>query len=243
MHGVLVPDWPAPANVHARMTTRELAGVSEPPFAHCNLGVRSGDDPYRVACNRQSLRGLLGLPVDPRWLHQVHGIDVVDASYSADEVQADAAVVDHANVVIAIQTADCLPLLLASTDGSVVAGAHAGWRGLAGGVIEATVERMQAPASSILAWLGPAIGPASYEVGDEVRHAFVDRDAQSAAAFVPTRYGHWLCDLYGLARRRRALAGVTAVYGGGFDTLTDTRFYSHRRDARTGRFVSLIWRE
>lgn len=157
------------------------------------------------------------------------------------EPEADAAVTRERGVVLAILTADCLPLLLCADDGSEVAAVHAGWRGLASGVIEACVARMDTPAARLLAWLGPAIGPQSYEVGDEVRTAFVDRDAGAAAAFAPTRPGHWFCDLYTLARQRLAAAGVAAVHGGGFDTCADARFYSYRRDGlRSGRFASLI---
>ena len=241
----LVPDWPAPPGVRALVTTRELPGHSRPPFDRCNLGARCGDDSGAVARNRSDLIGRFALPSPPRWLRQVHGRGVfdADASVPADhESEADAAITRGDGVVLAILTADCLPILLCSDDGRMVAAAHAGWRGLGGGVIEATLARLDAPAARVLAWLGPAIGAASYEVGDEVRAAFVDRDAPSAAAFAPTRPGHWRCDLYALARRRLAAAGVTRIHGGAFDTFTDARFYSFRRERETGRFASLIWR-
>ncbi|GAA0713969.1 peptidoglycan editing factor PgeF [Dokdonella soli] len=222
-----------------------MAGHSLPPFDACNLGSRCGDAPAAVAANRADLVQTLGLPASPRWLRQVHGTRVFDAdarSADDDEPAADAAVTRASGTVLAILTADCLPVLLCTDDGSAIAAAHAGWRGLAAGVIEATIARLGVPASRLLAWLGPAIGADSYEVGDEVRAAFVDRSAHAAAAFVPTRGGHWQCDLYALARLRLAAAGIARVHGGGFDTFTDTRFYSYRRNRETGRFASLIWR-
>lgn len=242
----IVPDWPLPANVHARVTTRAMRGHSQPPFDRCNLGDRCGDDAAAVSRNRAGLVDELGLPAAPRWLQQVHGIDVFDAddeTRSAAEPQADAALTRAPGVVLAVLTADCVPLLFACRDGSAVAVAHAGWRGLAAGVIEATCARLSGSADALSAWLGPAIGAASYEVGEDVRAAFVDTDRAAAGAFVPTRPGHWNCDLVALARRRLAAIGVRHVHGGGFDTRTDARFYSHRREAPTGRFASLVWRD
>lgn len=241
---LLIPVWPAPPNVRAFVTTRLLAGRSQAPFDSFNLGTRCGDAPVAVAANRLALVETLNLPAPPRWLRQVHGIDVIDADAGPpqDEPAADA-VVARGDAVLAILTADCLPILFCADDGSAVGAAHAGWRGLAGGVIEATVARLGVPPSRLLAWLGPAIGAASYEVGDEVRAAFVDVDPQAAPAFAPTRPGHWRCDLYALARQRLAAAGVERVHGGGFDTFTDARFYSYRRERDTGRFASLIWIE
>lgn len=243
--GWIVPDWPAPSGVRAIVTTRTMAGRSPPPFERCNLGSRCGDDPNAVAANRAALATMLDLPSSPRWLSQVHGIDVLDADapVAADEDSvADAAMSRRDGRVLAVLTADCLPILFCSRDGSAIAVAHAGWRGLAGGVVEAAVARLGVPASRVLTWLGPAIGARSYEVGDEVRAAFVDQDAAAAAAFAPTRPGHWLCDLCALARRRLAACGVARVDGGGFDTCADARFYSYRRDGETGRFATLIWR-
>jgi len=244
-HPAIVPDWPAPANVRALATTRKSPGHSQPPFDTCNLGARCGDDPVAVATNRAGLVATLTLPAQPRWLHQMHGTDVFDADQSpaADEPQADAAIARSAGRVLAVLTADCLPVLFCADDGSTIGVAHAGWRGLLAGVIETTVARLGVPPASVLAWLGPAIGPHSYEVGDEVRAAFVDEDQCAAEAFVQTRPGHWLCDLYALARQRLGAAGVSRVYGGGFDTFADARFYSYRRDRETGRFASLIWIE
>ncbi|HEX7112922.1 MAG TPA: peptidoglycan editing factor PgeF [Mizugakiibacter sp.] len=242
--GFLSPQWPAPPCVRAAVSMRDAPGVSGAPFGPCNLGARSGDDPVAVAANRSALAGALALPSAPLWLQQVHGTQVADADAVAagDEPQADAAVARVPGRVLAILTADCLPVLFACDDGGAVAAAHAGWRGLAAGVLEATLDALAAPPANVLAWLGPAIGAASYEVGEEVRAAFVDRDAGAAAAFAPTRPGHWRCDLEALARRRLGAAGITRVHGGGFDTFADARFHSYRRDgARSGRFASLVW--
>lgn len=239
------PDWPAPTSVGAAVTTRDAPGVSAAPLARCNLGLRNGDSADAVASNRESLVAALGLPTAPRWLHQVHGNRVAELGPLAnlnEEPRADAAVSRIPGTVLAILTADCLPILLADRDGSVIAAAHAGWRGLAAGVIEATVATMAVPGERMVAWLGPCIGARSYEVGDEVRAAMLDGDAAAQACFVPTRAGHWHCDLAGLARRRLVACAVGRVHGGGFDTFDDPRFYSYRRDgAASGRFASLIW--
>lgn len=243
--GFLVPDWPAPPNIRAVVTTRVLPGASKPPFDRFNLGGRCGDDSAAVIANRETLIEALSLPEPPRWTRQVHGREVYDAdAILADaEPTADASVTRITGRVIAILTADCLPVFLCSDDGTATGLAHAGWRGLAGGVIESTVARLAVPAGSLIAWLGPAIGPHSYEVGDEVRAAFVEVDANAVDAFEATRPGHWLCDLYTLARQRLAAVGVERVFGGGLDTFADARFYSYRRDGETGRFASLLWIE
>ena len=241
----IVPDWPAPSNVHAAVTTRLLDGASLHPFDAFNLGARCGDAPEAVAANRASLAHALDLPSPPRWLRQVHGTGVFDAdapTVPGHEPEADAAIARGNGVVLAILSADCLPILFCADDGCAVAAAHAGWRGLAGGVIEATIARLGVPGARLLAWLGPAIGAPSYEVGDEVRAAFVDVYPQAVHACTRTRPGHWHCDLYALARQRLATAGVERVHGGDFDTFTDKRFYSYRRERETGRFASLIWR-
>jgi purine-nucleoside/S-methyl-5'-thioadenosine phosphorylase / adenosine deaminase len=238
--GFIRPDLPLPPGIGAAVSTRRVPGASTAPYDAFNVGSRCGDDPSAVAKNRAALPGLLGLPAEPYWLRQVHGAHVVRLRPDAErnEPEADAAVADHG--VLAIQTADCLPVLFCLPDGSRIGAAHAGWRGLAAGVLEATVQAM---GSAPLAWMGPCIGAMSYEVGEEVRAAFVDGDPRAAAAFTPTRPGHWRCDLYALARLRLADAGVAGIYGGGFDTFADDRFYSYRRDAgASGRFVSLIWR-
>jgi YfiH family protein len=239
----IIPDWEAPANVGAAVSTRLGPGISMPPYDRLNLGLRSGDDPSTVTANRAAVSLALALPAPPLWLRQVHGTDVAEAPAQSDEEpEADAAVARGPGRALAILTADCLPVLFASTDGSTIGAAHAGWRGLAAGVLENTVARMVVPPASLVAWLGPAIGGASYEVGAEVRAAFVERDPQAEEAFTPTRPGHWTCDLYVLARRKLAAAGVTRVSGGGFDTFRDERLYSYRRDGTaSGRFASLIW--
>ena len=239
--GWLRPDWPAPAGVQAAVSTREVPGGSAAPFERFNLGSRCGDAVEAVAANRAALESMLDLPASPRWLRQVHGIAVAESAM-VDEPEADAAVTRMRGEPLAILTADCLPVLFCAVDGGEVAAAHAGWRGLAGGVLEATLRHMRTPSGAVMAWLGPCIGAASYEVGAEVREAFVADDAGNEVCFAPTRPGHWLCDLAGLARRRLERAGVSAIYGGGFDTLTDLRFYSYRRDAaHSGRFATLIW--
>lgn len=252
-------DWPAPPEVHAFSTTRGPAGSSEPPFDSLNLGVRSGDDLSVALWNRNSLEFHLQLS-PPHWLHQVHGNAVLrferpaprvmyrdrdhelHARIVADEPRADAAVTCTPGVVLAILTADCLPVLFCAKDGSEIGAAHAGWRGLCAGVLENTLDAMRTPREEILVWLGPAIGPRSYEVGGEVRDAFLATDRAAAEAFTPARAGHWHCDLYALARQRLHAAGVAKIFGGDFDTFTDPRLYSYRRDgARSGRFASLIW--
>ena len=238
---IVVPDWPAPANVRALVTTRRIDGASSPPFDRFNLGSRCGDAPDAVEANRAALIERFALPSAPRWLRQVHGVDVLDAdSPWSNEPEADAAVTRAPGRVLAVLTADCLPVLLAADDGSAVGIAHAGWRGLAAGVAEATLARLGVEPSRVVAWLGPAIGARSYEVGEEVRAAFVVADA---GAFAPTRPEHWLCDLAALARRRLAASGVARVHGDNIDTFADARFYSYRRDRVTGRFASLIWIE
>ncbi len=237
---VLVPDWPAPAAVRALVTTR-AGGVSAGAYASLNLGTRCGDDPAAVAENRRRLAALL--PAEPAWLRQVHGVRVAEADdVRGEEPEADAAVARRPGTVCAVLVADCLPVLFAREDGGAVAAAHAGWRGLAAGVLEATLEALGARPESLLAWLGPAIGPRVYEVGDEVRDAFLARDAAAAAAFAPARPGHWLLDLYAAARGRLAARGLTRVYGGGLCVHTEhERFYSYRRERTTGRMAALVW--
>lgn len=243
---VLAAEWPAHPGVHALTTLRGPAGDSVAPFDRFSFGLRNGDEPDAVAANRELLERGLGLPSAPRWLRQVHGTHVVrfGSEDTHDEPEADAAVTDAAGVVLAILTADCLPVVLAADDGSVLGAAHAGWRGLAGGVLEATVTAMGVAPSRVLAWLGPAAGPQAYEIGADVRDAFVAQDPDAASAFVATCPGHWHVDLYALARRRLAAAGVTRVFGGGLCTIRDaTRFFSHRRDQRSGRMATLVWRD
>jgi len=238
----IVPDWPAPAHVRALQTTR-VGGESAGPYATFNLGSQVGDDARAVAANRARLRAAAGLPAQPAWLDQVHDRRVVTLPAPPDERRADAAIARRHGEICAVLTADCLPVLLCADDASEVAVAHGGWRGLAAGVVEACVRSFQAPPARLLAWLGPAIGPRAFEVGPEVREAFADEDPACDEAFAPgAKPGKWLADLYALARRRLAAAGVTRVYGGGLCTYSDPdRFFSYRRDGRCGRMASLIW--
>ncbi len=240
----IVPTWPGSAGIRAAVSTRDIAGISLTPWNNFNLGDRCGDDPDHVAANRAALIDHLELPQAPHWLRQVHGNNVVRVSSqsSHDVPEADAAVTSDAGVVLAILTADCLPVLFASKDGARIGAAHAGWRGLVAGVLEATVKAMGVSPDQVIAWSGPAIGARSYEVGAEVRDAFVTHDRLDAAAFTESQPGHWFCDLYALATHRLNACGVREIHGGGFDTRGDERFYSYRRDPRTGRFASLIWR-
>lgn len=236
--------WTPPPGVHVVATLRGPFGASAPPFDSFNLGERCGDDPGRVAANREALRRGLGLREAPRWLRQVHGTVVVRCERipGAHAPDADAAITSEPGVTLAVLTADCLPVVLAALDGSEIAVAHAGWRGLAQGILESTVAAMRTPPSGLVAWLGPAAGPDKYEIGIEVYRAFVDRDAAADAAFVPTRAEHWKADLFALARRRLELAGVSATHGGGICTIVNReRFFSHRREGSTGRMATLAW--
>lgn len=237
----IVPDWPAPACVRALVTSRN-GGVSPAPYHSLNLGNHVGDDPLHVLENRRLLR--THLPAEPKWLMQVHGIRAVDAATLTQPVEADAAYARSPDTVCAIMMADCLPILIADQAGTVVAAVHGGWRGLAAGVIESTVREIGLPPAHLLAWLGPGIGPSAFEVGPEVRDAFVREDGAAARAFSPHRAGKWLADLYNLARLRLRRAGVTGIHGGGLCTWSDPqRFFSHRRDRVTGRMAALIWLE
>jgi len=241
-HGWIVPEWPAPPGVRALITTRD-GGRSSGAYAGLNLGARSGDAMENVVHNRASLAQWL--PAEPLWLQQMHGIDVVEADSVAGSPRADAAVARGANRVCAVLTADCLPVLLCDEQGTVVAAAHAGWRGLSAGVLEQALRAMRRPAQELLAYLGPAIGPDAYEVGAEVRDAFLAAYPECDAAFAPGKPGKYYADLYALAQRRLARSGVRRVYGGGYCTYTErARFYSYRRDgAASGRMASLIWIE
>ncbi len=247
---LLQADWPAPAGIRALTTRRRGAGISPPPFDTFNLGNRStpeGDDPGNVEHNRLLLQDGLALPSAPHWLRQVHGTAVLrfDAPPvpGGAEPVADAAVTSVHGVVLAILTADCLPVVLAARDGGEIGAAHAGWRGLADGMLEATVAAMRTEPGALSAWLGPAAGPADYEVGQDVHDAFVGRDPAAAMAFLVTRPGHWKVDLYALARQRLQRAGVPAahIHGGTLSTISDQDLFSHRRDRRTGRMATLAW--
>jgi YfiH family protein len=241
--GWLVPEWPVPPWVRACTTTRS-GGISEGGYASLNLAEHVGDDPVCVTENRRRLFEALHLSAAPLWLRQMHGTTVVDAATVKPDCEADAAFVTRSGIACAVLTADCLPLLLCDSGGTRVAAVHAGWRGLLGGVIENSVRCLDCPGSRLLAWLGPAIGPGAFEVGDEVRDAFVAEDPQAAVAFRPSPAGRWLADIYELAWQRLARMHVTAVYGGHWCTVNDReRFYSYRRDGVTGRMASLIWLE
>jgi len=241
------PHWPAPPGVVALATTRQ-GGVSTAPFDSLNLGLHVGDGPRAVHVNRQRLATRLGPAITPVWLEQVHGTKVVEARGGVAPARADALFSREPGVACCVLTADCLPVLFCSARGDCVAAAHAGWRGLAAGVLEATVDAIGIPGARLLAWLGPAIGPGAFEVGAEVRQAFVER-AEGRGRFLTERCfrplahrdGQYLADLYQLARLRLSRVGVTAVYGGGLCTVADAaRFYSYRRDGTTGRMVSLV---
>ena len=252
MSSFILPDWPAPPGVRALATTRQ-GGMSHAPWDSFNLGDHVGDDPRAVAANRALLRR--ELPAEPVWLTQGHGTRCVDAA-AAPGAEADASFTRQRGVVCAVLTADCLPVLFCDDRASVVGIAHAGWRGLAAGVIEATVAAMGEPGERLMAWLGPAIGPQAFEVGGEVRELFVGHDAQAANAFAPSAGGKWLCDIHRLARQRLHALGIDGPRRGvpvtqsgrttsaDFCTVMDEqRFFSYRRDGATGRMASLVWLE
>ncbi len=235
----IIPDWPAPARVKAIQTTRQ-GGVSIAPYDSLNLGGHVGDNPLAVERNRILLNKLL--PSEPVWLEQIHGTLVANADRASCQPQADACIARHRAAVCAVMTADCLPVLLCDAQGSVVGAAHAGWRGLRDGVIEATVLAMGVAPQSLMAWLGPAISQEAFEVGEEVRAAFVTIQPQAASAFIAGQSGKWLADIYALARLRLNTLGVTQIYGGGRCTYRERgQFFSYRRDGVTGRMGTFIW--
>jgi YfiH family protein len=248
-HSLLDLGWPLPRGVRAAFTTR-LGGVSGGPWESFNLGAHVGDDPSHVAHNRAHLRELLHLRNEPAWLEQVHGTAVANADVpvaASPPVVADAAIATRTDVPCVIMVADCLPVLFASRDGARVGAAHAGWRGLAAGVLENTVAALETPAGELTAWLGPAIRQSNFEVGDEVRDAFIGSDAGADACFVRNARGRWQADLAGLARRRLRALGVTDIHGGHWCTFAEpARFFSHRRDSRlsgrSGRMAAVIWK-
>ena len=239
-----VPDWPAPPSVCCLATTR-LGGLSRGQYASFNVGDHVGDDPLVVAVNRAKVAAQVRS--EPVWLRQVHGTRVINAAeYLSPALppEADAAFSRQAGVGCTVMTADCLPVLLCDEAGTVVAAVHAGWRGLLDGVLEATISAMGVPGEKLLAWLGPAIGPRAFEVGDEVRRAFVTASVAATSAFQPTISGKWLADIYALARQRLAGRGVLRVFGGNLCTASDgERFFSYRRDGQTGRMATMIWLE
>jgi purine-nucleoside/S-methyl-5'-thioadenosine phosphorylase / adenosine deaminase len=236
------PDWPAPARVKALSTTRQ-GGVSPAPYDSFNLGDHVGDAPAAVTTNRAKLLAALSPDTTIQWLEQVHGTDVIRAAAGSHSPQADASTCRQAGIACAVMTADCLPVLFCNRAGTVVAAAHAGWRGLLNGVLEATLDAMGEPPGELLAWLGPAIGPDAFEVGPEVHASFTELHPDAANCFrpSPTRGEHFLADIYALARQRLARLGLSSVYGGGYCTLSDqAHFFSYRRDGQTGRMASLI---
>lgn len=237
----IVPDWPAPASVCALVTTRN-GGASTGAYSSMNVSSRSDDDAQAVAHNIGLLQSVAG--VAPQWLSQVHGVAVASVDTYAGTIEADGAVATKPGRTAVVRIADCLPVLFCNRRGTLVAAAHAGWRGLCAGVLEATVAAMPVSPGSLLAWLGPAIGPGAFEVGRDVRDAFIARDIAASAAFIPhpAASGKWLADLYMLARQRLRRAGVEAIYGGGLCTASDPgRFFSYRRDGMTGRMAAMIW--
>jgi polyphenol oxidase len=237
----ITPEWPAPPNVRAAATLR-TGGVSTGPFASLNLGSHVGDSVDAVTENRSRVRAMLDLPSEPLWLNQVHGTTVVEANRVITTPTADAAFARDSRQVCAVLTADCLPVLLCDQNGTRVAAAHAGWRGLGGGILRETVHALGVPAQWLMAWLGPAIEQDAFEVGAEVRDRFIAADAASAVAFRSNERGRWQADLYDLARRELTRLGVTGVYGGGFRCFADReRFFSYRRDGQTGRLATMIW--
>ncbi len=236
----IIPDWPAPQRVRACSTSRS-GGVSGPPYDSLNLADHVGDDIVKVAENRARLKQALDLPAEPVWLTQVHGACVVDAASIHGTPEADGSYTRETGVACAVLTADCLPLLLCDQQGTHVAAVHVGWRGLAAGVIEAALQHL-GDTRQLMAWLGPAIGANSFEVGNEVRETFVSHDPAAQHAFRPSPAGRWLADLYYLARQRLNAQDVTRIYGGGWCTDSEAqRFYSYRRDGVTGRMATLIW--
>ena len=241
----IIPNWPAPDNVHALQTTRH-GGISLAPYNNLNLGDHVQDDPLHVAHNRQLLSQFL--PSEPVWLNQTHGINVVDTANADCVPNADASFTTRKNSVCVVMTADCLPILLCDKAGTAVASIHAGWRSLCDGVVEETVQKMPVDSNQLMAWLGPAIGQQAFEIGGEVRAQFIAKDAQAEVAFksVNSKDDKWLADIYKLATQRLNLAGVNQVYGGSqqetYCTFTDKqRFFSFRRDNLTGRMATLIW--
>jgi len=241
---IIRPDWPASGNIHAFCSTRK-SGVSRGEFSGLNLALHVEDNPQYVALNRQQLKQQLHLPAEPLWLNQVHGTQVINASATAESTpDADASYATISNQVCVVMTADCLPVLICNRKSNKVAAAHAGWRGLADGVIEKTIESLNEKPEELLVWLGPAIGPDAFEVGEDVYHAFVADLPQAEIAFKANRPGHYLADIYQLARLRLNRLGVNAIYGGEYCTCSDVdHFYSYRRDGKTGRQASLIWFE
>jgi polyphenol oxidase len=238
---LIIPNWPAPPNIRALQTTR-IGGFSRVPYDSLNLGSHVADSPLDVARNRMLLNTLM--PSEPVWLEQVHGISVTNADSASCLPQADACIATRRSAVCVVMTADCLPVLLCDQQGTVVGAVHAGWKGLAAGVIEATVQAMKVPTQNLMAWLGSAISQQAFEVGAEVREIFIEENSQAEQAFVAGQNGKWLADLYALARLRLNALGITQIYGGDYCTYKEAeRFFSYRRDGVTGRMGTFIWLE
>jgi YfiH family protein len=241
MINVITPNWPAAKNIKAFTTTRH-GGVSQQAFASLNLANHVGDDTEAVKNNRALLRAQMRLPNEPVWINQVHGVEVVQADIISSLTTADASFTNQPNIVCVVMTADCLPVFFCNKAGTHVAVAHAGWRGLVDGVIEETIKALKIPGNELLVWLGPAIGPQAFEVGEEVLQKFCAIDPQAEAAFKTSPNNRWLGDIYLLAKQRLQKCGVTAIYGGDLCTYSDSeQFFSYRRDGQTGRMASLIW--
>ncbi|MGB5518530.1 MAG: peptidoglycan editing factor PgeF [Gammaproteobacteria bacterium] len=241
--GFLLPDWPAPASVHALVTLR-TGGYSIAPYASFNLALHTEDRPEAVRKNRELLRTYFHLPAEPLWLRQMHGNRIIEANAAIVDTTADGCWSQTAGMVCAVMTADCLPVLICNRSGSQVAAAHAGWRGLRAGVISNAVSMLPSDPAELMVWLGPAIGPHAFEVGAEVIQSFTHKNPENAQAFDQVDDRHWMCDIYRLARIELATLGVTSIYGGGECSYSDEkRFYSYRRDGITGRMASIIWLE
>lgn len=237
----IIPDWPAPPSVRSLQTARH-GGISAAPYDTLNLGDHVGDNPLAVARNREFLNKLV--PTEPVWLEQVHGTTVANADHASCRPRADACIARRRNSVCVVMTADCLPLLLCDEQGTVVGAAHAGWRGLCDGVIETTVLAMGVPPLGLMAWMGPAISREHFEVGGEVRDAFIRVQPQAASAFVGGEHDKWHADLYALARMRLEALGISRIYGGNYCTFREReRFFSYRRDGATGRMGTFVWLE
>ena len=237
----IIPDWPAPEHVHACTTPRH-GGISLPPYNSFNLGDHVGDKPSDVEQNRQHLIKAAGLPESPRWLSQHHGVGVINSVNWTRNISADGIYTRLENHVCPVMTADCLPILICHKMGNQVAAVHAGWRGLANGIIEQAIGKFKGHNHDLLIWLGPAIGPTNFEVGHDVVTAFTDHSSEAKLAFKQTDSLHFMADIYLLARQRLNALGVTAIYGGNFCTVEDNeQFFSYRRDKNTGRMASLIW--